>query len=185
MLRSVFLLLILLLDPARFVFIDETGCHLSMTRSHGRSPRGERVVGYVPRNRGVVTTVVGALALDGIRALMTIEGATTANVFDAFVEHMLVPKLNPDDIVVMDNVGAHKPAHILERIRAAGAHVLFLPPYSPDLNPIELFWNKFKEILNQANARTRQELDKSIVRAMQLTTSDDIIGWFRYCGYNI
>lgn len=140
---------------------------------------------HVPRNRGVVTTVLGAMALDGIRALMTIEGATTADVFEAFVESMLVPRLNPGDIVVMDNVGAHKPAHILERIRAAGAHVLFLPPYSPDLNPIELFWNKFKEMLRSMAARTPQELDHAIAKAMDLTTREDIAGWFRHCGYKI
>ncbi|OJH35161.1 hypothetical protein BON30_11340 [Cystobacter ferrugineus] len=175
----------LLLDPRRLVFLDETGCHTSMTRTHGRAPRGERVVGYVPRNRGTVTTVLGALALDGIRALMTIEGATTGDVFEAFVEHMLVPKLNPGDIVVMDNVGAHKPEHILERIRAAGAHVLFLPPYSPDLNPIELLWNKLKELLKSMEARTLQALDDAIARAMDLITCEDIDGWFRHCGYKI
>jgi transposase len=144
-----------------------------------------RVVEHVPRNRGVVTTVLGAMALDGIRALMTIEGATTADVFEAFVESMLVPRLNPGDIVVMDNVGAHKPAHILERIRAAGAHVLFLPPYSPDLNPIELFWNKFKELLRSMAARTPRELDHAIAEAMALTTLEDIAGWFKHCGYKI
>lgn len=116
---------------------------------------------------------------------MTIEGATTAAVFEAFVESMLVPKLNPGDIVVMDNVGAHKPAYILERIRAAGAHVLFLPPYSPELNPIELFWNKFKVLLKSMAPRTRQELDHAIARAMELTTLEDIAGWFQHCGYKI
>lgn len=98
---------------------------------------------------------------------------------------MLVPRLNPGDIVVMDNVGAHKPARILERIRAAGAHVLFLPPYSPDLNPIELFWNKFKELLRSMAARTPQELDHAIAKAMDLTTLEDIAGWFTHCGYKI
>jgi transposase len=184
-LRRIFLILTLLLDPRRFVFLDETGCHLSMTRTHGRAPRGERVVGHVPRNRGTVTTVLGALALDGIRALMTIEGATTADVFEAFIEHMLIPNLNPGDIIVMDNLGAHRPAHILERIRAAGAHVLFLPPYSPDLNPIELLWNKLKEFLKSMGARTRQALDDAIAKAMDLVTHEDITGWFRHCGYNI
>lgn len=156
-----------------------------MTRTDGRAPPGERVVGHVPRNRGVVTTMLGAIAHDGVRALMTIEGATTAAVFEAFVESMLVPRLNPGDIVVMDNVGAHKPAYILERIRAAGAHVLFLPPYSPDLNPIELFWNKFKVLLKSMAPRTRQELDRAIARAMELTTLEDIAGWFQHCGYKI
>lgn len=99
-------------------------------------------------------------------AEIPVEGATTAEVFEAFVEHMLVPRLNPGDIVVVDNVGAHKPAHILKRIRAAGARVLFFPPYSPDLNPIELFWNKLKELLESMGARTRQALDDAIARAM-------------------
>jgi transposase len=146
---------------------------------------GQRVVGHVPRNRGTVTTVLGAMALDGIRALMTIEGATTADVFEAFVASMLVPSLHPGEIVVMDNEGAHKPAHILERIRAAGAHVLFLPPYSPDLNPIELFWNKLKDLLRSMAARTPQELDHAIAQAMGLTTREDIAGWFQHCGYKI
>jgi transposase len=106
----------------------------------------------------------------------------TADVFEAFVEHMLVLKLNLGDIVVMDNVGAHKPAHILKRIRAAGAHVL-LPPYSPDLNPIELLWRKFKELLKSMGAGTQQALDDAIARAMDFITHDDIVGWLRHCGY--
>lgn len=175
----------LLLDSHRLVFLDETGCHTAMTRTYARAPVGQRVVGYVPRNRGTVTTVLGAIALDGIRAMMTIEGATTAAVFEAFVESLLVPSLNPGDIVVMDNVGAHKPAYILERIRAADAHVLFLPPYSPEFNPIELFWNKFKELLKHMAPRSRQELDHAIAKAMELTTHEDIAGWFQHCGYKI
>jgi transposase len=174
---------VLLLDAHRLVFLDETGCHISMTRTYARAPVGQRVVGHVPRNRGTVTTVLGAIALDGIRAVMTIEGATTAAVFDAFVESLLVPRLNPGDVVVMDNVGAHKAPDALERIRAAGAHVLFLPPYSPDLNPIELFWNKFKELLKHMEPRSHKELDHAIARAMELTTPEDIAGWFQHCGY--
>ena len=184
MLRRLFLLLALLLEPQRLVFLDETGCHIAMTRTHGRAPRGERVVGTVPRNRGVVTTVIGALALDGMRALMTIKGATTGAVFEAFVEHLLVPQLKPGDIVVMDNVGAHKPAYILKRIRAAQADVLFLPPYSPDLNPIEFCWNKVKSSLKSTGSREQQALDAAIVKAVESITRKDIIRWFRHCGYN-
>jgi len=176
---------VLLLDSHRLVFLDETGCHIGMTRTYARAPVGQRVVGHVPRNRGTVTTVLGAIALDGVRAMMTIEGATTAAVFDAFVESLLVPRLKPGDIVVMDNVGAHKPSYILERIRAAGAHVLFLPPYSPEFNPIELFWNKLKELLKHMAPRSREELDHAIAKAMELTTREDISGWFRHCGYKI
>lgn len=104
-----------------------------MTREYARGPRGERVQGHVPRSRGTVTSMNGAMGLDGVRALMTVEGATDAEVSETFVTHLLVPKLKPGDIVVLDNVGAHKPEGALARIRAAGARVLFLPPYSPDL----------------------------------------------------
>src|SRR5262245_50972896 len=123
--------------------------------------------------------MLGAIALDGIRALMAIEGGTSANVFEAFVRHMLLPKLKPGDIVVLANVGAHKPQHILDLIRAAGAHVLFLPPYSPDLNPIEMMWSKLKALLKKASARTREALDAAIAHAMDFISLEDITGWFR------
>ena len=108
---------------------------MAMTRDYGRAPRGERVFGSVPRNRGEVTTMIGALGIKGIRALMTVEGGTDGDVFEAFIEQFLVRKLQPGDIVVLDNVDAHKPTPIRELVEAAGARLLFLPPYSPDLNP--------------------------------------------------
>lgn len=178
-----FLLLIPLIEPSRLVFIDESGSHIAMTREYARAPRGERVQGWVPRNRGRVLTMLGAMDCRGLRTLMTIEGATTAEVFEAFVEHFLVPELKPGDVVVLDNVGAHKPMGIRHRIEAAGASVLFLPPYSPDLNPIELCWSKFKGLLQHAEARTRDELDKAIAEAMTAITPQDAMGWFRHCGY--
>ena len=135
------------LDPRRLVFLDEAGSHIAMTREYGRAPRGERVQGSVPRNRGEVTTMIGALDVRGTRAMMTVEGGTDADVFEAFVEQVLVPKLRLGDVVVLDNVGAHKPDRIRRLVEAAGARLLFLPPYSPDLNPIELGWSKLKAVL--------------------------------------
>ena len=154
-----------------------------MTRTHGRAPEGERVHGSVPRNRGTVTTLLGALGLGGMRAMMTIEGGTTANVFEAFVRHVLVPTLKPGDVVVMDNLGAHKSRAALQAILDAGATYLFLPPYSPDMNPIELAWSKLKALLRSFEARTREALDEAVALAMDLITPHDCAGWFRHCGY--
>lgn len=171
------------IDPSRLVFIDESGSHIGMTRTRAWAPIGERAHGQAPRNRGNATTMIGALALDGIRALMTIEGPTTAEVFDAYVEHMLVPALKPGDIVVLDNVGAHKPVRILQRIMDAGASFLFLPPYSPDMNPIEMMWSKLKGLLRSAGALTRETLDDAIAASMKHITLSDALGWFGHCGY--
>jgi transposase len=154
-----------------------------MTRDYGRAPRGQRVHGSVPRNRGEVTTMIGALDVHGMRAMMTVEGGTDADVFEAFVEQVLIPKLRPGDIVVLDNVGAHKPTRIRLLIEAAGARLLFLPPYSPDLNPIELSWSKLKGVLKDFGARTRDALDLAIRRGMDLIGADDARAWFTHCGY--
>jgi transposase len=154
-----------------------------MTREYARAPRGERAHGQVPRNRGEVTTMLGALDARGVRALMTVEGGTDADVFEAFLEQVLVRKLRPGDIVVLDNVGAHKPHRMRQLVEAAGARLLFLPPYSPDLNPIELCWSKLKGALKDFGARTRDALDQAIKRATDLVGSDDAVAWFRHCGY--
>ena len=127
-----------------------------MTREYARAPRGERAHGTVPRNAGTVTTMIGALDLWGVRAMMTVEGATDAEVFETFVERVLAKKLRQGDIVVLDNVGAHRTERVRELIRAAGASVLYLPPYSPDMNPIELCWSKLKGLLRELGARTRR-----------------------------
>jgi transposase len=171
------------LDPRRLVFIDEAGSHIAMTREYARAPRGERVPGAVPRNRGEVTTMIGALDHAGFRGLMTVEGGTDADVFEAFTTDVLVPKLKPGDIVVMDNVGAHKPVRIRELIEAAGARLVYLPPYSPDLNPIEPGWAKLKCILKDFGARTREGLDTAIRRGLDMVVPADARGWFTLCGY--
>jgi transposase len=154
-----------------------------MVRDYARAPRGKRARGRALRNRGNATTMIGAMGMDGLRTLMAIEGPTTSEVFDAFVEHMLIPELNEDDVVVLDNVGAHKPGYIAAKIRAVGAHVLFLPPYSPELNPIEMCWSKMKGVLKTIGAVTRETLDFAIAEAMKQITSDDARAWFRHCGY--
>jgi transposase len=155
-----------------------------MTREYARAPRGERAHGAVPRNAGTVTTMIGALDLNGVRTMMTVEGATDGEVFETFLERMLLRKLKPGDIVVLDNVGAHKTAEVRRLIRAAGARVLFLPPYSPDLNPIELCWSKLKALLRDFGARTRDALDDAIRRAMDLIDCHDAAAWFAHCGYS-
>lgn len=167
----------------RFIFLDEAGSNIAMTREHARSPQSERARDVVPRNRGTVTTMLGALTLDGISALMTIEGGTSAEVFQVFVEQFLVPTIQPGDKVVLDNLAAHKDADALQAIRDAGATVIFLPPYSPEFNPIEMAWAKLKRLLRDAKARTREALDLAIAEAIDLITSEDARGWFRHCGY--
>jgi transposase len=154
-----------------------------MTREYARAPRGERAHGQVPRNRGEVTTMLGALDANGVRAMMTVEGGTDADVFEAFLEQVLLRRLRPGDVVVLDNVGAHKPQRMRQLVEAAGARLLFLPPYSPDLNPIGLCWSKLKAALKDFGARTRDALDQAIKRAMDLVGADDAEAWFRHCGY--
>jgi transposase len=182
-LRRSFIALAKTLDPTRLVFIDEAGSNIAMTRDYGRALRGERVPGHVPRNRGTVTSMLGALDLKGVRAMMTVEGGTDADVFEAFVEQLLARKLRPGDIVILDNVGAHKSERIRELIRERGAMLLFLPPYSPDLNPIEFAWSKLKAALKDFGARNREALDTAIRRAMDLICPDDASAWFTHCGY--
>ena len=171
------------LDPRRLVFVDEAGSNIGMTRDYARAPCGERVPEFVPRNRGNVTTMLGALDIRGVRALMTVEGGTDADAFEAFLQHVLVPKLRPGDIVILDNVGAHKPEGMRSLIEGAGASLIFLPPYSPDMNPIELCWSKLKAALKDFGARTVEDLHQAIRRAMDLVFADDAMGWFTHCGY--
>ena len=170
------------LGPDSLVFIDESGVTTSMTRTHARGIKGKRVHGRAPRNRGNVTTLIGALARDGIRALMTIEAATTGEVFQAYVQHFLAPTLKRGDVVVLDNAAVHKSAAVRKLIEAAGASVLFLPPYSPDLNPIEMTWSKLKSILRKLEARTRDTLTVAVGQAMEAVTTKDVAGWFEAAG---
>ena len=170
-------------NPARLVFIDESGSHIAMTRAYARAPRGARVFGRVPRNRGSALTMIGALGLSGFRTMMTIEGGTTGEVFKHFVMHHLVPTLAPGDVVVMDNLGAHHATGVRAAIEGSGARLEYLPAYSPDLNPIELAWSKVKAKLNAIGARTVPRLVRAVATAVRSVTAADGAGWFKHSGY--
>jgi len=154
-----------------------------MARMYGRAPRGERCRAPVPHGHWKTTTFVGGLTLDGVTAPMTIDGAMTGAAFLAYVEQVLAPTLRPGDIVVLDNLPAHKPAGIREAIEAAGAAMLFLPPYSPDFNPIEMAFSKIKAALKKAAARTVNDLWDAIRNAIDAVTPSDARSFFTACGY--
>jgi len=154
-----------------------------MTRLRGRALGGRRVLDAVPHGHWHTTTMIGSIRLDGTSACMAIEGATDAEVFREYVRSILVPALRRGDIVVLDNLGAHKDAEAQALIEAAHAELRFLPPYSPDLNPIEKMWSKVKEFLRAAKARTQEDLYAAIGTALETVTPQDAEGWFRSCGY--
>lgn len=154
-----------------------------MTPRYGRAPRGERVVGAVSRNHGKNTTLVAALSLAGITAAMTVEGAIDRGAFDVFVERILVPRLHPGQIVVWDTLSVHTSDDAQRLINAHGCHLLWLPPYSPDLAPIEQAFSTLKTALRRTGARTREALDDAITAALAVITADDAQGWFAHCGY--
>lgn len=154
-----------------------------MARMYGRAPRGERCHAPVPHGHWKTTTFVGGLSLDGVVAPMTIDGAMTGQAFLAYVEQVLAPILKPGDIVVLDNLPAHKPIAIRQAIEAAGAVMLFLPPYSPDFNPIEMAFSKIKALLKKAAARTLQDLWDAIRNAIDAVSPKDARSFFTACGY--
>jgi transposase len=139
----------------------------------------------VPRNYGAHTSVIGAMGLRGLVAALTVEGAVDAEVFNADAERVLGPRLRRGDVVVLDNLGAHRASRIEEVAEGRGACVLWLPPYSPDLSPIEQCWSKIKAYLRGAKARTEDELNKALAQAIGLVTKADIRGWFKHCGYSL
>lgn len=170
---------------SRFKFLDEAGSNLAMTRLYGRGEKGARVIETVPKNYGENITMIASLSFSGVEAPMTINGAVDALVFKIYVQEVLCPTLSQGDVVVMDNLAAHKVSGIRELIEAKGAKLIYLPPYSPDLNPIEKCWSKIKTYLRKAKARTRDELEKALREALLLITKEDAVGWFRSCGYAI
>jgi transposase len=172
------------IPAARLVFVDETGTNVTLTPLYGRALIGERAVGKAPRNHRTNLTVVGAVALDGIRCLMAYEGGTTKEAFLRFVRDALVPSLKRGDVVVMDNLGAHYTKGVREAIEAAGAALIFLPPYSPELNPIEHTWSKLKALLRRAEARTLRALAGALSVSSTEITKSDLAGWFGHCGYS-
>lgn len=169
----------------RCKFIDESGINLALTRLYGRAPRGERAIGSTPINYGQNLTLIGALGSDGLDALLTIEGATDGEVFRAYTERILGPTLKAGDIVIMDNLAAHKVSGIREAIEARGVKLLYLPPYSPDLSPIERCWSKIKTALRAIGARTYRALDRAIKQALETISESDALAWFAHCGYKV
>jgi transposase len=173
------------LDLQRCKFVDESGVNLALTRLYGRAPRGERALGSVPVNYGATLTMVGALGVGGLEAVMTVEGATDGAVFLTYVQQVLEPTLQAGDIVVMDNLKAHKVAGIQEALEARGAQLLYLPPYSPDLSPIEQCWSKLKAARRAVGARTRRAPERALRHALSTITASDAVAWFAHCGYKL
>jgi transposase len=156
-----------------------------MTRLWGRAPKGQRIQEATPQGHWQVLTILGAMSQRGIEAAMTIAAPTDGDIFTAYVQQVLSPRLQAGDIVVLDNLSAHKVSGIRELVEARGAHLLYLPPYSPDLNPIELAWSKFKQYLRTVKSRTTETLEQAVSEALQTITPDNAAAWFRHCGYGI
>ena len=171
------------LDPAKLVFVDETWASTNMTRRYGRSAKGERLVCPVPHGHWKTTTYVAALRHDGMVAPTVVDGAMTGDVFVAYVEQQLVPTLEPGDVVVMDNLSCHKRAAVREAIEAAGCRLEYLPPYSPDLNPIEQAFAKLKALLRKAGERTIEGLWDFLGKSLDAFAPAECLNYFRHCGY--
>jgi transposase len=156
-----------------------------MTRLRGRAPRGERLIGKVPHGHWKTSTLIAALGLSGVRCSAVIDGAVNAAAFEAFVEQVLVPELRPGDVVVLDNLSSHKGMRTRELIESAGAELRFLPPYSPDLNPIEMVFAKIKQLLRSLALRTRQALWDAMQPVLDAVTHADSAHCFAHCGYSL
>lgn len=154
-----------------------------MTRLRGRTQRGERLIDKTPHGHWQTTTLIAALGVSGIRCSTVVDGAVNADIFESFVQHVLVPELRPGDVVIMDNLSSHKRARTRELIEAAGAELEFLPPYSPDLNPIEMVFSKLKQLLRSLGLRTRDALWTSMQGVLDTVTASDAINCFDHCGY--
>ena len=170
-------------DARRLVFIDESSAKTNMTRLRARGRRGERVYDHAPHGHWNTTTMIGSIRLDGRISCMAIDGATTGEVFREYIRHVLCPTLRCGDIVIADNLSAHKDKESEALINARGATLEFLPPYSPDFNPIENMWSKVKTHLRSAKARTQEKLFTAIGHALATVTSKDAKGFFLSCGY--
>ncbi len=169
------------IDPSRLVFLDESGAKTNMTRLRGRSRNGSRLFSSAPHGHWCTTTMISSIRLNGETAAMEIDCPTDSAVFREYVRHILAPTLCPKDIVVMDNLRAHYDAEAIMLIENQGAAVKFLPPYSPDFNPIEKMWSKVKTLLRGFSARTQHELSDAITKAFSAVKAEDAEGWFSSC----
>ena len=172
------------LDPARLKFVDETWASTNMARSHGRSPKGQRLVGTVPHGHWKTTTFVAALCISGMIAPTVVDGAINGDLFLAYVEQQLIPALTAGDIVVMDNLSSHKRPAVRAALERAGCRLLLLPPYSPDLNPIELAFSKLKALLRKAAKRTVEGLWDFLGQAIEAFSPEECRNFLRHCGYD-
>jgi transposase len=166
-------------------FLDESGLHLGLTRLFGRATPGERVEEGTPDTSGPHYTVIASLGWDGVQAPWILQGAMTGVAFETYVEHILAPTLRPKEIVLMDNLSAHKGPKVRALIEARGARLEYLPPYSPDWNPIEKCWSKVKAALRAVKARTLDELVDALGDALRAVSHEDAAAWFAHCGYTV
>jgi transposase len=167
------------------IFIDETWAKTNMTRSRGRAPIGQRLLAKAPHGHWQTTTLIAALCIGGIHCSTVVDGAVNGDVFQAFVEQVLVPQLRAGDVVIADNLPSHKRARTRELIEAAGATLLFLPPYSPDLNPIEMIFSKIKQLLRSMACRTREALWNAMQSVLNQVSATDAANCFAHCGYTL
>ena len=174
-----------MIDAKRLIFIDETWAKTNMTRLRGRAPRGERLIDKTPHGHWQTTTLIAALGITGMRCSTVVDGAVNGDVFEAFVEQVLVPELRTGDVVIMDNLSSHKRGRTRELIEGVGARLLFLPPYSPDLNPIEMVFAKVKQLLRSLACRTRDALWKAMQSVLDHVTSEDAANCYKHCGYTL
>jgi transposase len=173
-------------QPAgRLIFVDETWTKTNMTRLRGRAPVGARLVAKVPHGHWKTTTLIAALGIQGICCSTVVDGPIDADVFGAFVTEVLAPQLRPGDLVVLDNLSSHKTPAVRQKVQATGAQLLFLPPYSPDLNPIELVFAKIKQLLRALACRTRETLWGAMQPVLDQVTAADAAHCFRHCGYTL
>jgi transposase len=171
------------IDPKRFVFLDECGVATDMTRRYGRARRGQRIHEGTPDGRWRTVTLLGAVSMNGWQAVMTVEAATDGDVFLAYLREVLCPTLQIGQVVVMDNLSAHKVDGVRELIEATGAELRYLPPYSPDFNPIEHCWSVVKQHLRQLKARSLAALEEAIPLALALISPAIALNCFTHCGY--
>jgi len=171
------------IDPRRFRFIDESGAKTNMVRTRGRCEKGRRLLSSTPAGHWNTTTMIAAIGLDGVHAPFALDGGIDGDAFLIYVEKILLPTLQAGQIVVLDNLSSHKLPRVAKLIASAGAEVWYLPPYSPDFNPIENMWSKVKQVLRSIAARTFDGLVDAIRSALNRVATTDLLGWFNHCGY--
>ena len=171
-------------DADRLVFVDEMGTNVSLSPLYAWSRKGERAFGSTPRNWGKNVTLLASITRRGLGPCLAVEGATTREVFETYLERILTPTLGDGQVVVMDNLSAHKGGRVKEIIEGRGCELVYLPPYSPDLNPIEQAFSKVKRMLRRAEARTREALIEAMGPALSAVSARDARGFFGHCGYS-